>query len=110
MSYLRALVNELGSKTPDEIYMIMQAEGIKGLRHSPTKCPISNFLYRETGVRPVVAPYVILGVLSNGRSERIRVPSSVTEFIGNFDGEKYPELNYLYNEPTRAPVKVPVND
>lgn len=80
--------------SPDEIADLFRSEGIKGERTAACRCPVSNYLKRETGVRYATffraRQYNETECRAFGPS--VDLPESVRDFIVCFDDYKYTDL------------------
>jgi len=90
--------------TADEIADLFRREGIKG-SHGAAKCPVSNYLKRETDIRYSVfrsaRQYDEEQHCERVERESYEVPSSAFIFIQRFDAGQYPDLE---EEEARLPV------
>lgn len=76
------MIESLGS-TPDEIAAALRADGVRGVRHNPMRCPLAVFLSKRF-------PGQQCGVIHNavivdGYSATLSPPAA--EFMRDFDGD-----------------------
>lgn len=82
-----AALTALG-KTGGEVAETLQSLGIKG-RHDAIGCPIYNYLVSE-GLQLRFVGYHYLGV---NISDRVALPTAITDFLRGFDLGLYPRLD-----------------
>lgn len=77
----------------DEIADLFRFEGIKG-NHGANSCPVSEYLFKETGERYFVFVYArkCVNGVEDDFENAVELPRSVRRFIGNFDAGCYPDL------------------
>lgn len=96
---LRKVLESLGP-TSDAVANALRQLGVKGSRKSYCQCPISNYLIHERFLNPEVLSISIVVGPKGGRFA-IEPPTSVAEFIVNFDQERYPDL-IQWDPPSQA--------
>lgn len=94
---LRSTLNELGAMSPSEIADHFLEWGITGKRGIGAKCPVANYIrQRDERLR-----YAFVGTESarpymhaeTDECECFPLPATVQQFIADFDGGHYPELD-----------------
>ena len=86
------LLTGLGD-TAEKVATALQAEGITGIPHDATYCPISLFLKRHGADYPAAnGDTIIVGVDANGDEIVMDPPAPISKFIHLFDTDHFPEL------------------
>lgn len=89
---LRKHVQYLGGLgTPDKIAEYLGSQGVKGIRVNAGYCVVANYLTQQTGSRCSTGT-TKAGLRTSTELVTVPLPPQVTEFIHNFDGGLYPEL------------------
>ena len=89
-------VNQLNSlKSVDAIVALFEKEGIKGVRYSAYECPVTNYMFKMTGIEDKTA--IVTGrnstvVWKGMSSQTLYLSDPVTAFTLEFDGGRYPSL------------------
>jgi hypothetical protein len=82
--------------TPDEVAATLRAEGVRGLRDSPSvRNPVVRYLNRQLdigGRLEVGTGGTVLRLFRGGRVQETPLPDAVRDFLAGFHGGRYPDL------------------
>lgn len=86
------LLDKLGT-SQDQVATTLVDLGITGQIAEADRCPVANYLYLHTGQRLHVGPACVTeDEWVTDASVVASLPDAVSDFIGDFDMERYPEL------------------
>ena len=85
---LSELLSALGD-TPEQVALILESEGVKGVRRQVDLCPVAQYLTDKAGI-PVAMGIWTVWTLDH---VEVKVPRCVTEFVFMFDKDKFPHLD-----------------
>lgn len=77
-----------------EVAATLKANGVNGIKHESTMCPLANALNSRFGMIPSVGPYSIAFYSVDEREDLVvQTPHYIAEFLRDFDRGEYPELD-----------------
>ena len=85
-------LERLDHLTADEVATLFDATGVKGLRGFVPMCPVSAYLYQESGKSSRVALTTARIYDPDGSSEVVELPKGVCHFIARFERGDFPYL------------------
>lgn len=105
-SELKAALEELKGKTPDEIAALMKERGIKGRPATTQRCPLAMFFNGTHSGRFVIGREFIMRIAGgNSEPEKAPTPKNLSAFVRMFDTGSYPELIAMPPRCTVPPSK-----
>lgn len=93
---IQSHIEELGTKTPEEIATLFRGLGITGYRVSAEMCPTAQYLRKQVGngvkcIR-VASNQIEICETTCSHITIFPMPPSLRQFIRDFDNSEFPDL------------------